>query len=541
MTEQEFLKTVAHRQIVDDDAIKRYAKTAVTQKRPVPARVWKPVCATLAVLLLLCGIVMTIPSARAEVLRWFAPTSPREYLSQPAEDREPNEALESLIVPAEENNTEIAVQDAEDDAIFREIAENLSSVTLGETLFDGETLYIRMHGNGVSMLASAEVLTGGTLTMSLIAPDDARNFFEDNSVPPQILSGEIPLWVEATVVTTFTFPDGTQLYGDEITVDEGDLRPLIDILRRNGLRNGLNTTQEQHAAINELELAYLSGRTLGATGETLLKEQQLPGESRRPDRYDVFSAHADENGMVTVTVGMEIFRDPGDGSAVSMLRATLGEVTVDLDAYRSLQQTSLIPDGTEAIFASEETFLSIYTLTKDETGRTCYAVTNEPVDLGGMTVKGLDGAEVDALGIRNLRILVTPPASWEARMRESLMMSGLSFDVLINGEPIGYCDGTRVTVLHSGAVLFTIGSVSDVPLALLNEVQTVTLIPRFAFTSHMLQYAADEYGNPGTLLSETPLTPGVPYVESRLTSTTDESTLYPDCAITFTVADGNGK
>jgi hypothetical protein len=533
MNEQEAYKTAVKHQIVDDDQIKRSAKTAAPQRKTA-LRVLKPIGIAIAALLVVFGVTMAIPKARAEVMRWLRPTDTQEYFTQDPEDREPNAELDSMIVPAEQSNTRVVVHSIAGDEIFAEIAKALETVELGDTMYDGETLYIRMRMNGIAALPSVEWLTSGNLTKTVIPPALTPGYFEDNRTPEEFLSGEIPYWMEAETNTTFTFADGTMIEGGWAEVDDADIRPLVDSLRKDGLDHGTYSTPEQMAVVNERELAYLEGRTVDMISLAYMAGDVFLPDGSRCTMAEEFRKHADENGRVTVTVGLRVAQDLGEGPAFIVLDATLGEVTVDLNAYQSLKKTALHAHGTEAVFAPEQTYFTWYEWGVDENGVPLPYVIyqNEAIDLDGLRLKGLDGGYIDARGIQNLRIAVTPPKGWNRQMLEQLDFMFMGFKVLINGQPVGYTNREFCEVRENGTVRVTIGWISGVPLASLDDVETVTLIPVLSYLS-----VRRVYDETGETLTDIPLEPGVPFVNDRDTrgSLLDETTEYPQYAITFTV------
>ena len=148
MNEQETYKTIIREQIVNDDSVKRYARTAAPERKPA-LRILKPAAITFAALLIVFGVTMAIPSARAEVLGWFTPSSARDYIGTDPKDRESVPEIDGMIVDASQNRTEIKVNHAADEPYWREIGERFSA-TLGETFFDGRDIYLRIDFEGLS-------------------------------------------------------------------------------------------------------------------------------------------------------------------------------------------------------------------------------------------------------------------------------------------------------------------------------------------------------------------------------------------------------
>ena len=531
MNEQDAYKTVIKNQIVNDDLIKRTARIAAPERTPA-LRILKPVGIALAALLVVFGVTMAIPSARAEVFSWFTPTSTQEYFTQDPAEREPNEQLDTMIVPAEQSDTHPEIHETADDDIFQKIAKALETVELGDTMYDGESLYIRMRMNGIAALPSVEMMTSGNLTKTVIPPELTPGYFEDNRTPEEFLSGEVPLWIEAEMATTFTFADGTTIEGGWAEVDDADIRPLVDSLRKDDLDHGTYSTPEQMATVNERELAYLESRTVNVTSQAYMAGVMILPDGSFSSMYDEFRKRADENGRVTITVGLKVVQDSGDGPFTPAIDATLGEVTVDLEAYQSLKKTALRPGEAEAVFAPEQTYFTSYDWKSDENGVPYVEFMNTAIDLDGMKLKPLDGAYIDARGIQNLRIAVTPPKGWSRQMLEQLTTMFLSFEVRINGQKLGYTNNEFCEVRENGAVTITIGWISGVPLDMLGDVENITLIPYLSYLR-----CRRVLGENDETLTDIELEPDVPYIDNRESNESfiGETTEYPQYAITFTV------
>ncbi|MBR3037435.1 MAG: hypothetical protein IKI52_01910, partial [Clostridia bacterium] len=77
MNETVFYRKTIQKYAASDAAVKAKACAPVERKGYPWKRVLLPVAACLV---LLCGTVLVIPSARAEVLSWFRGNDPGEYL-----------------------------------------------------------------------------------------------------------------------------------------------------------------------------------------------------------------------------------------------------------------------------------------------------------------------------------------------------------------------------------------------------------------------------------------------------------------------------
>ena len=95
MNEKELYESIVKNRILDDDTIKRAARTAIPKKRGVFDRILKPVIAIPVAAALLLSIALMIPSARAEVFSWFSPASAQDYLSADPGERTPDPELDA--------------------------------------------------------------------------------------------------------------------------------------------------------------------------------------------------------------------------------------------------------------------------------------------------------------------------------------------------------------------------------------------------------------------------------------------------------------
>ena len=150
-----------------------------------------PAAACLAALVIM---VFAIPSARAQVLSWFGVKAPEEYLNQDPDERTPIDALEEVIVkPNSGSVTENRVVYAADEPIWQSIAEGFD-VTLGETLVDGESMYLAVKLGGLTALPEIDAVTGGSATRTAVPPECIPDIFEEGKAPEEYLDGSVTLW-----------------------------------------------------------------------------------------------------------------------------------------------------------------------------------------------------------------------------------------------------------------------------------------------------------------------------------------------------------
>ena len=182
---------------------------------------WRRVGMAAAALLLLLGTtVMAIPSTRAEVLSWLGITRPDEYLSADPNERPAIEALDNMIATAKPEDTEIKINEidrTDSQAVNSEgamrVAELLNQdvqITLGDTLFDGNTAYVTMHLKGTVALPLLDDYTGGSATLVQVDPLRVYDLYE-NGPGEEYLSGEMPLYERPVAMLELELKDGSTI------------------------------------------------------------------------------------------------------------------------------------------------------------------------------------------------------------------------------------------------------------------------------------------------------------------------------------------
>lgn len=525
MNERQAYETVVAHQLVDDDKIKRTARSEPA-KRPFAVRALKPVGIALAALLLVFGVTMAIPAARAEVLSWFRPESAQEYLMEAPEDRETVPELDAMISEPERNRTEIHVNYIADEPYWREIGAQFAA-TLGETICDGKTVSIAIDFDGLSGYplyeqgAAAEIPAGSPMWLLLaekIEPEMVRHFMEDNADQTPYLSGSVEWWNGPDCKLVATLDDGTLLnYGSLSLACRPVDREFCRAFRKAfGMEN---YRAEDVDAIREQVWSHFKANGARAVASIWLSD----AENMRLDSGKTLADYMGADGTVTLHLKYLVSIDHGE-EVETKLDVDLGTVTVDIDAYKSLTATAFVPGSDKVTFAPEETLLTRRKWLTDENGVPYVTVTNEPVNLSGLSFEPLEGGTVDALGIRDLRVRMTLPEGWT----RGINPSDLRFIVLVNGERLGSAHAVQ-RYQRDGSIVLEIDHVSNVPLDRLNGVKTVTLIPELSHTTGMRFTSAD-----GESYTDRPIEPGVPYtLDPDAACWVGESTEYPQYAIVF--------
>ena len=139
-----------------------------------------------AALVLLVTTVMAIPSTRAEVLSWLGIISrPQDYLTADPSARPSIPVLDNMIEAAKPEDTQVkvnAIDRTGSEAVNSEgalkVAELLKKdvrITVGDTLFDGNTAYVSLRLGGTAALPLLDSWTGGSATLVKVDPKRIRS------------------------------------------------------------------------------------------------------------------------------------------------------------------------------------------------------------------------------------------------------------------------------------------------------------------------------------------------------------------------------
>ncbi len=453
MNEQEAYKTVVKNQIINDDAVKRYAKAAAPERKPV-LRVLKPVAIALAALLLVFGVTITIPAARAEVLGWFAPSSARDYIGTDPKDREPVPEIDGMIVDASQNQTKIKLNYVADEPYWREIGENFSA-TLGETFFDGRDIYLRIDFEGLSGYPVFEnawcpSLPADALLPTLLAAEDGTE--PENQLTLTLEDGkELPAWIEAVA------------------------RPVDDaFIRSFNERYDLHRSYDEKtaAAWREESLAHCKANGVRAVADVNIGN---PDEYRFfPDNGKTLNDYIDENGYLTLHVRYWAALFSVDPEC--KLDVDLGTVKVNMTAYKDMKTRSVaVKNGTIELFGDAEISDWLFDLDPSRGVRSC------SVHLDGVKLQVSAPGTVDILGVHDIQILMTTPDDWSEEQK-SVLARNLLFDVRIDDDlTIAYGCGLKDNGDGSYTMCIDLGG--GIPFDRIATMQTLTLTPVLHSTS----------------------------------------------------------
>ncbi len=500
MREKTFFERMIQTHAVDDAAVMKRAAAPVPRRQ----RTWKRaglIAAACAAVLI--GTVMLIPSARAEVMRWFTATRPEEYLTTDPEERVPVDALNILIVPPADPELSEAMQPAAtelpeetppigsvtdnrilavcDDPIWQRIAEDFR-IELGETMFDGHDLYCSITMHGLTALNELEPYNGGNATQACIAKNDLKEYFEGGRVPEEYKNGTVSLYEPMNGRFYLRLDDGTDIpFGPLHTID------LPSDLPRKSKKDLL--TDDDRAEISNATIEWLQGKAV--RGVFKMRDIDIDGGwfFKNGDFHDMIEVknilnwlleRADENGILSGTVLYRVGNDL-TGAYKVRLEATLGTARFDLLAHKAIAQQSVeSADGTVA-WGTETVLLSKIGVDFNGTDNDSddrISLYKQLASMDGVTMTAeTDGAEISALGVHDVQIRIRVPEAWTQEDREALAAS-LTFDVLINGEHGDWIVSPYdCAVEDDGTVLYRCTELINVPYETLASIRTVSFVP----------------------------------------------------------------
>ncbi|MBQ1632316.1 MAG: hypothetical protein II049_05795 [Clostridia bacterium] len=436
MNEQEAYKTVIQNRIVNDDQIKRTARTAAPQRVPA-LRVLKPIGIALAALLIVFGVTMAIPSARAEVFSWFSPASAQEYLAENPEDRDPVPELDAMITAKDLTRTEIKVNYIADEPYWREIGENFSA-TLGETIYDGNAIYISVD---------FDELSGYPLFENAWCPSLPADALLPTYLAEEIDPGQ---WSEPHSDLILTAENGTELpaWIEPISrpVDEAFRQAFLD---RFGCFESFDA--ETAAAWRESGLEHC--KTNGVRAVAAVFSEAANPQADLP---------IDENGYLTLGVRYSVWIKHSE-DASEKLDVDLGTVTVNMTAYKEMKQRS--------IEAAQDTIaLSGDAVWYDYRDQVRYAA-----NLDGVTLRVIAPGTVDLMGIHGIELLTVMPDDWSEEQKETFLR-GLLLDITVDDDlKIDFGGGIQRN--GDGSYILSIELEGCIPFNRIGTMRQITLTP----------------------------------------------------------------
>ncbi len=480
----EQILSFAENELIDKESIRRaalHAAPAKQGKRVAWTKILLPIAASLV---LLCGTVLAIPQARAEVFRWLHIERPEQYLTEDPETRTPNEAIDSLILPPEDDaprkNRIISVDDA---PIWQQIAEEFQ-IDLGETMYDGEQLYFTVTLHGLTALPEVDAYTGGSATQTRVPTEQIGEFWEDGKAPEEFTNGTMSFFEESMGQYFLRFADGTEING--MYVSALDANPdFMAALDRNYDEYGEDPLSDaDREAISRDSIQWLSGSTLTGVvqfyaGDTIAVKQD--GKTEIRNARDYLASQTDEHGILTAEVVYRAISTIPDETV--HLEAELGTTRFNLNAVDSLEKTPLTAEHASVTFGPLPVTLTYTERIKTDYADRAFAAINLPADLNGVKMTLEDGAYIDGIGVHDIRIRFTLPNDWTDEMAAALLHT-LNFEMEIDGKH--YASSVGFKELDARTLEFSIDS-SEFPYDRTDAIKTVRIIPELhAFNAMMV-------------------------------------------------------
>ena len=455
----EQLLSFAENELIKKEPIRRAVLSEKPERQKTPIAWTKILLPIAASFLLLCGAVLAIPSARAEIFKWVRIKSPEEYLATDPEQRTQVPALDELILPSVKDPSESGNDTNEeteapvfaetpyasethnrllfvtDDAVWQQIADEFA-VNIGESMYDGEYLYFSVSLHGLTALPDVVRYTGASITQTRVPQEILPEYFERGLVPEEYADGTLTLWADSAGEYSLLLPNGLELHLDEaeLSVDPQIIELMHDLYACYGETRYTDDIREE---INEKVIAWLNGRTvngvvkyLATNGYGYMNGKLTTIRELAPYLTDL----ADENGILTGTLLYRARIHRPDLEEV-LLEAEIGTLRVDMLAYNRIPKQKLAVES-DAVLGSQTVIMSHSEWIDAPSGNLVGAVTNYELDLNGVTLHPYGDLFIDGLGIHDLHILLKMPKEWTEEQCHDFLDS-LFFYTDVNGSRYG--------------------------------------------------------------------------------------------------------
>lgn len=531
MKETEFYKAMINACSVDDEKTKTAAYRAVPQR----SAAWRRAAIAGLSAAVLIAAVFLIPTARAEVLRWFGISRPEEYLTTGADERPSIPEIDGLIatpapddpgtvpIPIEPKDLEMSGEDVKSLSAF--LYENCD-VRLGEALFDGDTIYQTVRMEGLSGLYLLDEWTSGLSTAVRIDEKTALEWGEDGEPIRVMLDGE-PVYIQRPFGNIrYELPDGTR-FGGMLELTDTGMEPLLHSEALQTLRSG-ERTEKREQALYSMSRTYLEENGLTAYASI------TPFDWER---------YLDADGNLTAKVIYTVWAEtapPGmSDSLKQVFSAELGTISINMRGWEELETRRMTADAPTVAWSAQDVTVGRVTYVFRETTEgyeTVFSFSKHRVSTDGVLLSAdTKAAAISALGIRGIVIRVATPTAWTEEERMAFADS-LRFTVLLDDERGNWYPRCFGEVQEDGSILYAVNAIEGVPYSQLRSIRTVSFLPVLQETEAINVFPT--FGGEG----EPTLTLDPPYGEtaestSGVFSYDQIGTVreYPKYAITLTV------
>ncbi len=544
MKETRFYHKALHMSLLDGKAVKAALDKQIT-KRPTGSKErsvfpWRRAgMVAAAVLVLLATTIMAIPSARAEVLSWLGIISrPQDYLTADPSARPSIPVLDSMITTAQPEDTQVNVIDidrTDSKAVNSEgalkVAELLRKdvrITVGDTLFDGNTAYVSLRLGGTAALPLLDSWTGGGATLVKVDPKRMYDFFEGGP-GEDYLSGKKEMYWRPTSELLLEFNDGSRMSG------------FLDQSETEAFKAHWAALEAKNFHWDDLSPAEVA--EIDRMNQAFLEKNEIIAYTEMAEGREILDKNADENGIATAKAWFKVFvEEDYDLPATELLNAEIGTVRFNVTGYQS-NEPRTVEAGAEKVVWQGDTVLTYMELVDEQDhskpatdwNNALQVFTSCAASLDGMTMEALPHAQADDLGIYDLDVKITLPDSMTGNARKAWTnlssMIPLDFKILIDGQAGDwYHDGYGIAANEDGTLTFHIGAIRGLDLETIRNIHTVTLIPVLRYVTGFEGPNGAYVELPLNVRTENPKTGDGVYMGQKF-----QRTEYPQYALTFTL------
>ena len=544
MKESKFYHRALDLSLLDGKAVKAALDKEIARKttkgRERIGFPWRKVgMAAVACLLLFVTTIMAIPSTRAEVLSWLGIISrPQDYLTAEPSARPAIPALDNMIATAKPEDTQGKVMEIDrtkSKAVNSEgalkVAELLNRdvrITLGDTLYDGNTAYVSLRLGGTAALPLLDSWTGGSATLVKVDPQRMYDFFEGGP-GKEFLSGEKKMYWRPTSELLLVFPDGSRMSG------------FLDQTETDAFKAHWAALEAKNFHWDDLQPEELS--EIDRMNQAFLEKNEIVAYTMMDGAPEILEKNADENGTVTAKAWFNVFvEEDYDLPPTELLSVEAGTVRFNVTGYKTIENRAVEADQNKVVWQGDTIFTYMELVDEQDHAKPAtdwnnalQVFTNCAASLDGMTMEALPGAHADDLGIYDLDVRITLPDSMEGNARAAwtnlVSMLPIDFKILIDGqEGNWYHGGYGLTSNDDGTLTFHIVDIQGLNLETIKEIKTVTLIPvlRYVIGFEVPNNAFVEL--PLNVRTENPKSTDAAYMGPKF-----QRTAYPQYALTFTL------
>ncbi|MBQ9923916.1 MAG: hypothetical protein IJO66_04795, partial [Clostridia bacterium] len=401
-------------------------------------------------------------------------------------------------------------------------------ITLGDTLFDGNTAYVSLRLGGTAALPLLESWTGGSTTLVKVDPQRMYDFFAGGP-DAEYLSGEKEMYWRPTSELLLVFDDGSRMSG------------YLDQSETEAFKAHWAALEAKNFHWDDLQPEELS--EIDRMNQAFLEKNEIVAYTMMAEAPKILEKNADENGMVTAEAWFNVFvEEDYDLPPTELLSVEAGTVRFNVTGYKSIEKRTAEVDQNKVVWQGETilTYMELvdefdHSKPAEDWNHALQVFTNYPASLDGLTMEALPTAHADDLGIYDLDVRITLPDGMEGNARKAwtnlVSMLPLDFKILIDGhEGNWYHGGYGIHPNEDGTLTFHIVDIQGLDLEIIRNIKTVTLIPVLRYVTGFESLNKAYVELPLNVRTENPRSDDDAYMGPKF-----HRTEYPEYAITFTL------